>query len=228
MNLLWRIPKVWHNWRSLPGDAVLAWRSDGPAQAWRTIIERSGYLIFHRDRLLVLAQRLDAFQEVAAPAGVRLGLVDESELAGFAGLVGPWDLERFRRRLAAGCLCLGAWRDGQPVGYTWYSDRLGPEVTACPLPLPPDAAYLYDLYVAPAERGSGIGSALVAARLRLARETGHREGWRMISWRNAASLRTAEKTAGHGARIVGEMRYVKLLSWMRARFVPVAADERAT
>jgi hypothetical protein len=34
----------------------------------------------------------------------------------------------------------------------------------------------------------------------------------MISPSNRASLRTVEKTAGNGIRVVGEIRYVKVLS----------------
>src|SRR5262249_54030383 len=134
------------------------------------------------------------------------------------------DIELFRKRLAAGRTCLLAWRDSEPIGYTWISERMGPDVTACKLPLPAHAAYFYDLYVIPAERSSGVGTALVSARLRLARERGFAEGWRTVSVENGASLRTAEKTSGNGTRIVGEMTYVKVLDRIFPRFTPRAGD----
>jgi GNAT superfamily N-acetyltransferase len=78
--------------------------------------------------------------------------------------------------------------------------------------------YLWDSYVLPAERGRGIGSALVAERLGIARGLGYAEAWRMIAPRNAASLRTLR--AGGPVQVVGEIRFVQLLGSLRARFDP--------
>ena len=133
------------------------------------------------------------------------------------------DIALFRTRHDAGRTCLLAWRGGRAIGYTWFSGRMGPDVTVCPLPLPPHAAYLYDLFVLPSERSSGVGSALVSARLRLARDRGFTEGWRMISVGNHASLKTVEKTRGAGTRVVGEMSYIKVLDRIYPRFTPCAS-----
>jgi ribosomal protein S18 acetylase RimI-like enzyme len=97
--------------------------------------------------------------------------------------------------IARGRHCLIAWRNEQPVGYTWVSAGIGPDVSVWPLPFqfPSDAAYLWNLYVLPSERSSGIGTALARARLQLARELGFREGWRMVAPTNRASLRTVQK-----------------------------------
>ena len=127
------------------------------------------------------------------------------------------NLEAFRTLLAGGRIGVVAWRDGRAVGYAWMAERLGPEVTRCPVPLPEEAVYLWDLYVLPAERGRGIGSALAAERLAIARELGYQEGWRMIAPGNFASLRTLR--AGGSTRIVGEIRYFRFLSLLRARFL---------
>jgi GNAT superfamily N-acetyltransferase len=114
---------------------------------------------------------------------------------------------------------LVAWRGSQPVGYAWVATEMRPEVSQCPLELPADAAYLWDLYVVPAERRSGVGSALASERLRAARALGRTEGWRMITPDNTASLRTLHRT-GASTRVVGEIRYVKLGSRLFARFTP--------
>jgi GNAT superfamily N-acetyltransferase len=132
--------------------------------------------------------------------------------------VGRRQLDGFRRLQANGRICLVAWRDGRAVGYAWVAERLGPDVTRCPIPLPPHAAYLWDLYVVPSERGNGVGTALAAARLTAARERGFREGWRMIGPDNAASLRTLR--SGRALRVVGEVRFVQFLGVLRARFLP--------
>ncbi|MBA3496964.1 MAG: GNAT family N-acetyltransferase [Gemmatimonadales bacterium] len=137
------------------------------------------------------------------------------------------DLERFRSLHEHGHLCTIAWRGDRPIGYAWVALRMEPTVTQCPLPLPAHAAYLWDLYVTPAERSSGIGSALASARLRIAREHGREEGWRMIDESNHASNRTLAKSGG-GTRVVGIMRFTKLFSRMRGQFQPAAGGAGAT
>jgi GNAT superfamily N-acetyltransferase len=129
------------------------------------------------------------------------------------------DLARFSRLVASGRHGLVAWRGSEPIGYGWVAERIGPDVTACDLALPAHAAYLWDLYVIPSERSNGVGSALASARIRKARELGFSEGWRMISPSNGASLRTLART-GSGTRVIGELRYVKVLSHVQVWFRP--------
>lgn len=208
------------HWRGFPSEARRAWRAGGLSELRELVAERSVHLVFRRDRMVVIAQPLDAVREVAMPAGVTITLATPPDLGLLSEMSSVRDIEIFRTRLAAGRTCLLAWREGRPIGYTWLSERVGPDVTVCPLPLPAHAAYLYDLYVIPSERSSGVGTALVSARLTLARERGFTEGWRMISVGNAASLRTVEKTGGKGTRVVGEMAYVKVLDRVYPRFTP--------
>jgi len=135
-----------------------------------------------------------------------------------AYLVSRRDLDAFRALLAAGRIGVVAWRGGRAVGYAWMAERLAPDVTRCPIPLPEEAVYLWGLYVLPAERGQGLGSTLATERPSIARELGYQEGWRMIAPRNLPSLRTLR--AGGSTRIVGEIRFVQVLSVLRARFLP--------
>jgi GNAT superfamily N-acetyltransferase len=186
----------------------------------QVVADRSVHLVFRRDRMVVIAQPLDGIREVAVPAGVVITIAEPSDWDLLSGMSSARDIELFRNRQMQGRTCLLAWRADRPIGYTWFSECMGPDVTLCTLPLPAHAAYLYDLYVIPTERGTGVGSALVTARLKLARERGFTEGWRMISVDNGASLRTVEKTSGAGTRVVGEMRYVKVLDRMFPRFIP--------
>jgi GNAT superfamily N-acetyltransferase len=101
---------------------------------------------------------------VATPAGVRIGAVDEhwepTEL--------PYDGPRvaaLRRRLAADeprrVWHVGAWRNDEPVGHATLSVTTGRV----------GVAGVYDMGVAEHERRRGIGSALIAAVLELARGT---------------------------------------------------------
>jgi len=215
-----RLARLAGHWRGLPAEARRALRTGGVRELGLVLADRSVHLVYRRDRMVLLAQALDAVREVSAPDGVTITVASRVDFARLSELASARDIELFQARHDAGRTCLMAWRDGRPIGYTWFSEQITPDVTVCPIPLPAHAAYLYDLFVLPAERGSGVGSALVAARLRLARERGFTEGWRMISVGNRASLRTVEKTGGRGARIVGEMSYVKVLDRIYPRFTP--------
>jgi GNAT superfamily N-acetyltransferase len=154
---------------------------------------------------------------------VTISTIDEASCAALSRLVPQRELERFRALLSGGRHCLVAWRDGRPIGYAWVAEQVGPDVTLVPLPMPAGAAYLWDLYVVPGERCNGIGSALASARCQIARVRGFREGWRTIKPDNYASIKTLIRSAP-GVRIVGEMRYVKVITRMYARFIPSSPD----
>lgn len=223
MSVRGRLARFAGHWRGFPGAARRAYRVGGMSELGQLVADRSVHLLFRRDRMVVVAQALDSVREAATPVGVRITIATREDFGLLTELASASDIELFRGRHEAGRTCLFAWRAGRPIGYTWFSERMGTDVTVCTLPLPPNAAYLYDLFVLPSERSSGVGSALVSARLRLARDRGFTEGWRMISIGNHASLRTVEKTSGPGTRVVGEMRYVKVLDRVYPRFTPCSA-----
>ncbi|MBA3522224.1 MAG: GNAT family N-acetyltransferase [Gemmatimonadales bacterium] len=209
------------DWRTFPGDAALAYRNEGLRGVRDALVARTVHRVVRTGGGVIYAQRLDAAVEVTPPAGVTVAEVTEADWPALATLVSRRDLAHFRRLVAAGRVCLVAWRGARPIGYAWVADRIGPDVTLCPLPLPADAAYLWDLYVLPSERSNGIGSALARARLAVARARGFREGWRLIARSNLASMRTLKKSSADGeTRTVGEIRFVKLFSRLQARFIP--------
>ena len=185
---------------------------------YEAIATRTLRKVLRGDRMILFAQGLEDLPEVCSPDGVTVTRLQPRELPMLAYLASRRDLDAFRALLAAGRIGVVAWRGGRAVGYAWMAERLAADVTRCPIPLPEEAVYLWDLYVLPAERGRGIGSALAAERLAIARELGYREGWRMIAPRNLPSLRTLR--AGGSTRVVGEIRFVQLLSLLRARFLP--------
>lgn len=204
---------------TLPGDAALGYRNEGWHGVWEAVASRTVHRVFRASRLMVFAQSLDHIADVSPPAGVRIARLRVEEIDALAPIVGMRDRERFRRLLEAGCIGVVAWRGRDPVGYAWVAAEIQPEVTLCPLDLPAHAAYLWDLYVLPTERRSGLGSALAAERLRAALELGRTEGWRMIAPDNTASLRTLGRS-GSAPRVVGRMHYVKLGPRLIARFLP--------
>ena len=204
---------------TFPGDAALAYRNEGLRGVWGAIALRTVHRILRASRLTVFAQPLHEISEVRPPAGVSIGPLRLEQIPALSRIAGRLDRERFRRLLEIGCIGLVAWRGSRPVGYAWVATAMRPEVSQCPLELPAHAAYLWDLYVVPAERGSGVGSALASERLRAARVLGRTEGWRMITPGNAASLGTLRRS-GAAARVVGQMRYLKLGSRLLTRFTP--------
>jgi GNAT superfamily N-acetyltransferase len=191
-----RAAKYLRDARSFPGDAANAWRREGLRGIGTELAYRSLYRIVRWSRSFVIAQDVASSRDVPPPRGI--------DISRFAGP--DWDLlhpiasdrERhaFEDISARGRTCLVAWRGERPVGYTWCSERIELEVESYPLPLPPDAVYLWGLYVPSAERSGGIGTALASARLRWARERGYRRAWRVIATRNVPSFRTVTKTAG--------------------------------
>lgn len=205
--------------RTLPGDLALAYRHNGWRGAWNALAIRTVHRIIRTGRVVIFAQSLDGSADVAPPPGVRIAPLGEADWSALSALVTRRDLARFRGLVAAGRHGLVAWRGSQPIGYAWVAERLGPDVTVCELALPAHAAYLWDLYVVPSERSNGVGSALASTRLQKAKELGFSEGWRMISPSNGASLRTLART-GNGTRVIGELRYVKVLSRVQMWFRP--------
>ena len=204
---------------TLPGDAALAYRNEGLRGVWDAITPRTIHRVARVSRLTVYSQSLHLVPDVPLPAGVTVARLRPEQVPLLAPIAGARDRERFGRLLGIGCIGLVAWRGTRPVGYAWLTTELRPEVGGGPLKLPADAAYLWDLYVLPGERGNGVGSALVAERLRAARSLGRAAGWRMIAPDNTASLRTLHR-AGASTRIVGEIRYFKLGSRLFSRFTP--------
>jgi GNAT superfamily N-acetyltransferase len=83
------------------------------------------------------------------------------------------DWPQYRVALEHGHDLVLALRGGQTIGWAWlgtervYLPPLGREIR-----LAPGTGYLYDAYVRPAERGRGIGRALVAVRCARADPTG--------------------------------------------------------
>ena len=215
-----RLAKYARDWQTFPGDAALAYRRGGLRDVWDAFARRTLHRLVRMGRLVVYAQPLDRAPHIPPPAGVTISPLDESGCDALVSLIPQRELERFRALVSAGRHCLVAWRDGQPIGYGWVAEAVGPDVTLVPLPLPPDAAYLWDLYVVPAERSNGVGSALASARCQVARGLGFREGWRTITRTNHASIKTLLRS-GPGARVVGEMRYIKLVTRIYTRFIPL-------
>lgn len=226
MSLRQRLEKYARDWQTFPADAALLYRVDGIRGVWEALAPRTVHRLFRHGRLILFAQALESVPEIEPPAGVTITQATEGDWPALGTIATRREVQRFKDLIGAGRHCLVAWRGSRAIGYAWVAERIGPDVTQVPFSLPADAAYLWDLYVLPTERSNGVGSALARARLKAARDRGFREGWRAIAPSNHASLRTLQRS-GQGVRIVGELRYFKLLRRMYVRHTPSIAPVAA-
>ncbi|MBK5187857.1 MAG: GNAT family N-acetyltransferase [Gemmatimonadaceae bacterium] len=207
---------------TFPRDAGAAWRHAGAPGVWREIRVRTLDRISRRGLALVLEHVLDDVPPVVLPDGIRIAPFAGPDWSPFLAITTANRIASFHTRIARGRECLVAWRGDRPVGFTWISARMDPDIETYPLPLPADATYHWDLYVASSERGNGLGTALAFARLHHARGRHFRAGWRLIDVDNLASQRTAQKTAAAASstRVIGEVRYASFGGKSWSRFTP--------
>lgn len=183
------------------------------------ILYRTVHRLYRRDRFLLVESSLPGDDGGSSVPGVEIRPLEDSDWDPLGQLMTTRKIERFRNRSERGRTCFVAWRGGRPIGYSWVSERVDPEIEHYPLPLPSDCVYGWDLYVNRDERGGGVGSALARARLRHARERGFARAWRLLEASNAPALRTIQKSS-LGVRVLGEVTFVKLLGRVRARDGP--------
>lgn len=202
------------------GDLRDAWRSRGVAGLVEEFRESVQFPLVRHGELRIIAHDLEQVAHPPPPDGVAVrALTSARELDAVTRIVNRRSGDRLRRAMAAGRICLAAWRAEQPLGYTCLSSQISLRIEQFPIPLPEDVIYGWNLYVVPEERRFGIGSALTGARLRHSRALGYKVGWRAIDVQNRGSVGTVRNTAGDGTRVVGHLRYVKVLGWTWSRLM---------
>ncbi len=162
---------------ALPDGAEHHHRRYGLAQLWRlsratladggartllsTVLARLGVR-----RLTVY--RISAEQAAARSApvpGVSVGALSAPHFAGYLLLRPDTPGSEVIRRLHAGAICIGAWRDGRLVAARWVeTDQVELAYLGVAVGLRPGVWYAYDAFTEPAERRRGV-SALVTATL---------------------------------------------------------------
>lgn len=141
--------------------------------------------------------RADATGKGATGEGVRIGTVAVSQLErllplieGYQRFHGVGDIDRGRNRGFYGRLVapsphgvlLGAWRGAGPIGFAclhWSLDSVRMRETVT----------LHDIYVEEADRGAGIGRALITAAM----DQGRARGAHALIWANDPGNHTAQR-----------------------------------
>lgn len=96
--------------------------------------------------------------------------------------------------------CTGAFRDGQPVAYSWFAYYTAPDRYGLEVRVPPGVAYRYKAFVRRECRGLHIARLLYQFTDRLCVEQGRETAVGLIAFHNAPSL--AASTA-IGAQVTG-------------------------
>jgi ribosomal protein S18 acetylase RimI-like enzyme len=202
--------------RTLPADAMRAWRAGGwPAvreEARRRTLDRIGGYA----RRFVIESDLSGLVEVGPPQGVDIRIFTGNDWS----LLGDMGRQRltplFTDAAEAGRICLVAWQRREAIGYAWFSERIESRHESYDLPLPEDAIYVWQIQVSRRERRRGVASALLSTGLRLGQERGFRRSWIILHPNNVASLCAVARVAP--SRVLGTLRRWKVLAWMRSRY----------
>ena len=119
-------------------------------------------------------------------------------------------LELFYERLTSGYVCLGAWHDDKLVAVDWLSaEGYKCPFTGLQLHWPDDSCYAMELFEHPGYVGKGVGLALLAYSLTVAKERGYREQATMVIATNVKMLSAAVQLFGF--RRVGEIETTRIL-----------------
>lgn len=136
-----------------------------------------------------------------APAGddVSFAALDRPQAMAFAqpafDLRPAWVDEAFKRPGG----CVGAFREGRPVGYAWYALEAAPDLHGLWVRVPPDAAYRYKIFVLPEFRNLHVARRLSVFADGVCVERGRVTSLSLIAIHNAASLASATSIGGEVA-----------------------------
>jgi GNAT superfamily N-acetyltransferase len=206
---------------TLPGDALLAWRTDGAYGLITELAERSVFRIARAARYNLYERDLSTIPSIPAPEGVEIRLLDPSEYA----LLGAFMTQRRRAQLERDLTrrtIFVALRESVIVGYSWWAPYFDSALDFSPLSLPSDATFHGYVHVERAERRRGTASALFSAGEHFLHESGARWCWFLIKSTNIAGARTARgRLRGH-SRHVAELSYLKmpLRTWRQLTLAP--------
>lgn len=202
--------------RRLRRDATVLVRQEGVRGFARALVKRTtgGLVRIARNRVYELD--LASAGPVDPPPGVEVRRFTEDDWDALAPVCTTSTLGWLRRGLRRGLWGILALRDGRIVGHDWGASTYVPDPHLYPFARPDDAAICTWVWVHPAERGNGIASALLRARLVAERDNGFRRALCAVRFGNDASMRHVVKAVGErGYRFLGVVTNVRVLGYSR-------------
>jgi GNAT superfamily N-acetyltransferase len=193
---------------TFPGDARLAWRTDGAHGLWAEIAERTVYRIARSAHYDLYERELATVKQVSPPDGLEVRMLAREEHSRLGALV----TSRLRARLDRTPIdrtVFAALRDDIIVGYSWWTTTFDSALDFSPLALPPDAIFHGFVHVARIERHRGTAGALFSAGERYFFEHGKRVCWFLLESRNVSGARAAGGRSGGRTRHVASLAYRK-------------------
>jgi GNAT superfamily N-acetyltransferase len=153
----------------------------------------------------------------ATPAGLELRFLDRHERRDWVcQRGGDADWPQFRAAIQHDHDIVLAVLDGRTLGWAWIGyERVFLPPLGRDIRLPDGLAYLYDAFVRPAERGRGVGHALVGARCQRIDARGATRCLSHVMTGNEPSLQALR---AHGFQVVGRTLFLKALAlkvWTR-------------
>lgn len=194
---------------TFPGDARLAWRTDGMRGLWTELGERTVFRIARWAHYNLYERELTAIKDVSPPAGVVVRMLASPEHAMLGAL-----MTRRRRasleRDSANRTVFAALRNGVVVGYSWWAPHFDSPLDFSPLVLPANTIFHGFVHVERAERHHGMAAALFSAGERYFFDRGVQLCWFLIKSTNIAGARAARGRWGGRSRHIAQLSYLKL------------------
>jgi GNAT superfamily N-acetyltransferase len=194
---------------TFPGDARVAWRSDGAHGLWKEVAERTLYRVARSAYYDLYERDLASVKHVAPSNGLTIRMLAREEHA----MLGTLVTTRLRARLDRAPLdrtVCAALRDGEVVGYSWWTRSLDSALDFSPLTLPHDAVFHGFVHVARSERHRGTAAALFSAGERHLLGHGARLCWFLLERTNVAGMRAARGRSDGHTRHIAALGYRKL------------------
>lgn len=197
------------DFKTLPGDARHAWRTDGAHGVWSEIAERTVYRVARSAHYDLYERELSTIARLTPPDGLEIRMLAPDEHDAL-------DAVMTRRRRAqldrdpVSRTVFAALRGGRVVGYSWWTSTFDSALDFAPLELPSDAIFHGYVHVERAERHRGTASALFSAGEGHFADRGARVCWFLIKATNIAGARTARGRWGGRSRHVARLSYWKL------------------
>lgn len=205
-----------HRLAELTEDWQFLIRRDGVHSALPAVTLEIARLPYRHLRFRILACSLfEPLPELQPKIPLDIYPFEPSHLEMVRSIDRPSEARLCERRLRKGQQGLVAFHKSQIAGYAWGCFPVDWELERVVLQIDPGDILCSDVYTAPALRGKGVQTALTLRRFQHFSELGFRRAICYIEIHNAPSLAVWQRKLG--ARATGEIDFLRIGPWYRAR-----------